>query len=118
MMENIIQGYSGTGAKGIRIASGAIPGINVGCSFYNNTTNADSGTVYEHEVETEADDPLVDAAGGDFVVEVASEAYHASHIGPCLMSRGACQEEPAGGGGNGTMGISQGLHGIDSGITA
>lgn len=99
--ENIIQGFSGTGAKGIRVTTGAVPVICLGHSFWNNDTNADTGALYEHASDTEADDPLVDAASGDFSVEVASAAYHASHLGPCPANRGACQEETATGGGGG-----------------
>lgn len=98
-IENIIQGFSGTGAKGIRITSGAIPVICMGHSFYNNTTNSDSGALYEHAADTEADDPLVNASGGDFSVEVASYAYQSSHLGPSQMNRGASQEDTASGGG-------------------
>lgn len=100
--ENVIQDFSGSGAKGIRVTSGAVPVICMGHSFWNNTTNSDSGALYEHEADTEADDPLVDATGGDFSVEVASAAYQSSHLGPDPANRGASQKDNGVGGGGAT----------------
>lgn len=101
MLENIIQGHSGTGGTGIKNTAGAVPVLLMGTSFYNNTTNHDISPQLEHAADTEADDPLVDAAGGDFSVEVASDAYHASHLGPDVANRGASQLENASGGSTG-----------------
>jgi len=111
-INNIVQGYSGAGGKGINVVAGCkMVGHN---AFYNNTTNM-SGTpvlsLAANDVALAAD-PFTDAANGDFSLTAAAKtalrglgwpaAYlgaHANTDGHVTIGAVQYGEAEAGGGG-------------------
>lgn len=89
VLNNVIQGYSGAGGKGISGANGDIYLLGYN-AFYNNTTARSVGDVYVDVANdvTCAASPFISAAGGDFSVttEIKALGLPAAWYGPAATA--------------------------------
>lgn len=108
ILNNFVEGFSGTGGNGIEITSTAGAVIYGHNKFYNNTTDEDlSGDIQLNLGNNDVlgSSPLTDPSADDFTVSTALKAlgYPGSFKGAStsqFLDVGAAQrEEPAGGGG-------------------